>query len=282
MSKRATYEVVGHRQIKVDELSPHPDAEMPIDADDRASLSDSIVERGIIDHDLIVLADTLQVVDGCNRLLAARAAGIDKVWCKLIRTNDVRAIVLDSLAVGRQRTTGQRIMAFIEMHQDDVLKAYETQMQTRRENLKHQCFSKVSRETFDEIPKSPFGIDAIAERLHVGREDVIRGIELTLALRNSENPRLQESAIAIMEMVYSGNLAIRRSRTALTGKKTVQHGRAQTDWYVVCQAAMTKLGNLSRHWDELSIEEQREFEDRWADYVVPFLPDSLRKMLART
>jgi hypothetical protein len=278
-TKQAPFEVVGHQQIEVAKLRKHPSAVIPIGAEDSAAMQSSIAETGHINQDLLVLADTLEVVDGCNRLDAAIACGMQKIWCKLIRTDNPRKIVLDSLSIGRSRTTGQRIMAFIEMHQDDVIQAYQeakdAEEAARFDRGKKGTNTGLSR---DNPANNPFHYQSIAEHLKVCHVDVLKAIQLTIETMDTLDEERNKAAKKIMQRVYAGQTPIRRALAGLAGKSADQHGRQSKDYPQMVQRAIASLGVILRSWEQLPLEEQQCLELHWKKFVVPHLPEDLLKL----
>ncbi|MEI6704407.1 MAG: hypothetical protein WCL71_12880, partial [Deltaproteobacteria bacterium] len=177
--KKTPYRIVELKEYPIESLHPHPEAIMPITDDDAFCLGKSIQEIGVMLPPL-VLADG-RIVDGINRVKQAREAGIQSMLCLVIECHDVHQVASDCLAVGRRRTTGQRIMVYLEAHKEDVLKGFKN-YDFHTENFKKpNVFPNRSSDRIGKDNPSDFSSEAIAERLKVSDKDVRSGIELLSA-----------------------------------------------------------------------------------------------------
>ena len=175
-----TYKITGFNWLDRTQLKPHADAQLPMAPDDQMALERSIEEGGLIQPLLVLdkpdkLDGLFEVVDGCNRLDKSTDG---KLPCVLIQCDNVREVALTCLGTGRKRSTGQRIMAYLEMHKREVVKATELCSVAAGGN----SFG-VSRDT----PKlsgvfANFTSDAIAATLSVSKKDVLLAIDLLMCL----------------------------------------------------------------------------------------------------
>lgn len=268
------YKIIGFRLMDPAKLSPHPDAEMPIDPKDYDGLREGIAENGIVAPLLVV---GKKVIDGCNRLLAAQELKLPKVPCLLVKCDNVRAVSAETLTRGRQRSTGQRIMVYLEMNKAAVLKQF-------REDLGGQLQSR------DGSSVREFGQRAIAARLRVSDKDVGIGLELLDALNGGTNngatEPLDKDAIKAVEDVrrnlLAGTTPIRRAWAAARGKAhTEGNERIPTNYDNVLERSVKGLLSAVTHSDQLSTDKLAEIEPIWAK-ALKKLPDSMLKILKST
>lgn len=299
------YRVVGLEQIERTQLKKHPAADLPIGDDDKAALLGSIEERGML-QPLLVLdePDTLDgmflVVDGCNRLDSAPADA--ELPCVMIQTDDPRAVALECLGTGRRRSTGQRIMAYLMMHKRDVLKAAEIGAKMNAGNP-----SAVSRETALNIGVlEHFSTDAIAKRLKVSKEDVVRAVELFRCVELGLHPKVEtgdgdtperpldmgdeedKRAAATTEKVFNDVLAggtpVRKWKASWNGRKhtTGPKGRPVLNYAKLAKTAMNHLLTVFRAkaWHDISPYQRDEIVKKWSE-VIYKLPEELRVRLPK-
>ena len=304
---KTRYEVVGFDRIAKTQLKKHPAADLPIGDDDKAALRGSIEERGLI-QPLLVLdePDSLDgmflVVDGCNRLDSAPADA--ELPCVLIRTDDPRAVALECLGTGRKRSTGQRIMAFLLMNRRDVLKAAEIGAEIGAGGKAPRV--GVSNETPKNIGVfEHFSAEAIAERLKVSREDVIRAVELfrcaeeqrmpavglanrrwnePLDAKDPEDRRVLEDVQKVFGDVLSGGTAVRSWKRAFGGRHptTGAKGRPDINHGDLVRRGLHHLRTVFRAdaWHGIRAGEREALLELF-DEVVGMLPDEMRVRLPR-
>lgn len=293
------YRIIGFDWFEKEELAPHPEAELPMAADDKLALKNSIEEGGMI-QPLLVLdkpakADgPLLVVDGCNRLESA-AAG-EKLPCVLIECDNVREVALECLGTGRRRSTGQRILAFLEMHKREVLKAAELGAVAVAGNS-----SGVSRET----PKisgvfANFTSEAIAETLSVSRQDVLLAIDLLECLERKRTASVRVGSLVTPSReldladkadksyfeslklnharVLAGSTPIRRWKAALGGKVATAEGRPEIDYAELFREGLHHLRTASKHWQDVAFQDRAGLVELAAQ-VGEILPDDVKRVL---
>lgn len=301
------YEVIGFARIAKAQLKKHPAADLPIGDDDKAALRGSIEERGML-QPLLVLdePDTLDgmflVVDGCNRLDSAPADA--ELPCVLIRTDDPRAVALECLGTGRKRSTGQRIMAFLLMNRRDVLKAAEIGEKIGAGGKAPH--NGVSNETPKNIGVfERFSSEAIAERLKVSREDVVRAVELfrcaeeqrmpavglanrrwnePLDVKDPEDRRVLDDVQKVFSDVMSGETAVRSWKRAFGGRHptTGAKGRPDINHGDLVRRGLHHLRTVFRAdaWHGIRAGEREALLELF-DEVVGMLPDEMRVRLPR-
>lgn len=295
------YQVIGQKNIAAKNLKKHPDAQLPIGEDDRAALGRSIESNGVF-QPLLVLADAATdgkffVVDGCSRLDSV-AADVE-LPCILIRTNNPRAVALECLATGRKRSTGQRIMAYILLNKRDVLAAAEkgAKIASGGRNPHLADSNETARLTG---VLEHFSSAAIAERLKVCREDVLRAIDLfrcveerilpdiglnstrwgeKLDMTDPEDARAHGMMKEILNGVLSGGTAIRTWRKAYGGKMptTGPAGRPDIKHDQLFRRGLQHLRTVLKcnAWHTIKATD-REGLIVLFDEVVGLLPDELR------
>lgn len=273
--KPSSYQVIGFEVIAVDRLKPHPSARMPIDEEDQRAMSASILDRGVIVPLLVTESgDGYLVVDGCNRLQFAQSSGITEVPCVLIETENVRSVVMECLATGRKRSTGQRVMAFLELHKREVLRVAEIVGTGQFQRLKGR--HGASRES-PQIPKGfeDFTVERIAERLGVSRADVGMGIELLQATEGASEadaPKFED----VRNKLLAGAMPIRRWRPAMAGKWAPQRGKADVDYGMVLLRGLDHIKTAISHWKKIDPMWRGRAEKIWHEQIAPNLPEQLR------
>jgi hypothetical protein len=292
--KKATYRILRFEQVAVTELDEHPAARMPIAEDDRHSISRSLMDGDDVYVPLLVVetgasapAVPYLIVDGCNRWKAARekdAAAM--IPCCVIECSDPANVVRTCLAVGRKRSTGTRIMAYLEMHKRDVLAAWAVNGQ-KGENYRKS--SKSSREDLDGKGLDFWSAKAISERLEVSQDDVGLGLELLRCLNERvtlEDPNTFRRSAAdddyISELastrdrVICGATPIRTWRAAFHGKKYGGGGgRAHTQWDKSMERSIKAVTNGCLHWNEVPLKSRPAILAAWRD-LLEVLPADLK------
>jgi len=271
-SEKPRYRSVAFEWIDLAKLQEHPDAAaVPMDDEDRAELAESIEELGVMDPlKVIADGDRYLVVDGCNRLTKLRGMGAEKTMCQIIETDDIQSVVNACLASGRKRSTGQRLIVYLEANWQAVLSAWSIN-QEKGENYRiARNLSKVSRETLGgEKGDDHWSAQAIAKRKHWCRDDVLCGISLLLA-QDPEGARPFASVAGIpvekyvgaareqRQRVLSGGVPIRRWRSAVGSRAQTKglsdNGRSSANYSVLGPKAAISLLNAFLNWGEVSTE----------------------------
>lgn len=200
----------------------------------------------------------------------------------LVRGADARAVALECLARGRRRTTGQRVMVFLEAHKEQVLETRALvgngQLAGREPGGKPLSVPHVRhRKNIKEF--EDFTAQGIAKKLSVSREDVRSGIEL-LAARGGDRDRLlkglDEAALEVARLgILAGKTPIRRWEAAARGKAVAQHGRVDVDWGCVLLRALLSLNAGFKHWKEIRADVRALIEEDW-DKAQQAAPEQLR------
>lgn len=292
------YKIVGFDWLERTQLKPHVDAQLPMGADDQVALGQSIEEGGLI-QPLLVLdrpdkADGLyEVVDGCNRL---ERSTVGKLPCVLIQCDNVREVALTCLGTGRKRSTGQRIMAYLEMHKREVVKAAELGAAARAGNS-----SGVSRDT----PKisgvfANFTSEAIAETLSVSHKDVLLAIDLLMCLEKKctapqrvgslvtpareldlkdKTDKVYFDCLKITHAnVMAGSTPIRRWKAAQAGKSTQAEGRTEIDYADLFREGLNHLRTASKHWKDITFKDRQTLVEL-ASKIGEVLPPDVKEVL---
>jgi hypothetical protein len=281
--KKPTYSIVSYQQIPTDKLDPHPEALIPIDSGDSASIDDSVAENGYVIQPLLVTERTYDghhlIVDGVNRWKAAKASTLIDVPCLLIRCSDPRAVVAECLATGRKRTTGQRIMVYLEANKDAVLSAYAINLG------KGEIYRKSSNASREALAShkgaNQYSIESISEHLHCSREDVRAGVELLIAQTATEVPstlsdhhkdldmaKYRKSAADKRLEVLSGSIGIRRWAPAVAGKATNGgKGKADARYDQLSRSAAVTLKNVFDQWGEIKWKPPYKISEQDPEFI---------------
>jgi hypothetical protein len=270
--------------------------------DDKGALKSSIDEGGIIQPLLVLIkpdeADGMfQVVDGCNRL-DSTPPGVE-LDCVMIETDNPREVALECMGTGRKRSPGQRTLAYLMMHKKEVLKAAEIGAQiaagkggplSNESGLKYGVYAD-------------FTTRAIAERLKVCQEDVVRAVELFRCMELKRKPEIggrkneAERALdlasdddretlsdmaAIYVDVLSGNAAIRDWKRSIGGKITTRGKRPDVKYTDLVLKGLNHLKTVFKAgaWHDIPSERREQLAEVF-DEVVEMLPEELAVRLPR-
>ncbi len=249
---KSGFKIIGFEQCDVFQLAPHPAALVPIDDADRSAIEQGIDEVGGLLNPLIVEnawhdskdaneGRVRYVLDGCNRLevIQRKAAAFHQgasVPCILVTADDPRAVALTCLMAKRKGSTGQRVLAHIEMHKAEVLTAYK---------------GNGGRPEKTASREAVYTAEAIAERLKCSRDDVSKGIELMLELLNEKDAKRAEILKEARDSILCGGGSIRRWRPAVGGKlATKNRERADVDYGHLIKRGAVSLCNGLLHESE--------------------------------
>lgn len=291
----AAFTVSGFGMIDPLVLSPHPAAEIPIDAEDVASIERSIAGNSIL-HPLLVSATpddggVYLIYDGVNRWKTALSLGLKSVPCLMVACDNPAMIVAESLAAGRKRSTGQRILVFLEANRDAVLEARrmgrEMQGNIQKQVKNVQQNAGVPRGTPGVID---FSIDGICTLLKCSRQDVVSALELFEALHTQTVPdnlssgkRSHEASgdeLAMLQEqrngVLSGHSPVRAWKRAFFGKNSTRGvSRAAIDYASLLDRSLTGLLTALPRWTEMDHRDRALFEEKFAR-VMNALPEDLK------
>lgn len=295
---KSQYEVMGFARIAKAQLKKHPAADLPIGDDDKAALRGSIEERGML-QPLLVLDEPdsvdgmFLVVDGCNRLDSAPDGA--ELPCVMIQTDDPRAVALECLSSGRRRGPGQRIMVFLMMHKRDVLKAAELGAQIAAGKGGPVSFETGSKYGVLEH----FSTKAIAERLNVCKEDVVRAVELfrcvelglypevyrelkderPLDLTNEDDVAAKAATENVFSAVLAGGTPVRKWKAAWGGRKktTGPQGRPDVNHSDLFDRGLKHIRTVldASAWHKISAVKREGLANLFSS-VLKKLPDELK------
>jgi hypothetical protein len=276
------YEIVGFERIQVTRLEPHQEAVLPMDEEDSAALQRSVSEDGLL-APLIVeakpsKAGVRRILDGVNRWNIARALEPQSsVPCVLVETASPREVALIFLGTGRKRSTGQRVMAFLELHREKVLQVAEIvgDEQLRpgleRDHAGHVTGLGIPRNLQD------FTCEAMAARLGVSDKDIRLGVDLLKTVSAPhDSPKEAAAAEATFAKVLAGTTPIRRWKSAVAGKKAEQRGRNDTNYAELLYRGVRHLESAFRHWKAIPAARRAEAEEFWRKCVVPIFPEQMK------
>lgn len=282
------YKIVGFQVIKASLLEPHPDVQLPMDDEDQVSLAESLDEKGIL-QPLIVAAKKTdkkhQIYEGVNRW-KSRGANAE-LPCILVECDNPRELALTFLGVGRKRSTGQRIMAYLEMHRKDVLKVAAmaeegVNRMAGRDRAGHVTGPKITGNLAN------FTAEAIAEKLHVSDKDVRLGIELLqciekkmtaswdrgsihlagrdLDLEKDEDKDYHKALKKVHLGLLAGSTPIRRWKPAVGGlAKTDEKPRPKIDHGKLGYNAILTIKNTVKNWDKVSAADKQNIARVWEE-----------------
>lgn len=296
---KSAYEVVKFEMMPVCMLVPHPAALIPIDDEDKESIERSIRDHQVV-HPLIISADTdretftHEIYDGVNRWRSAQALEMEYVPCLLVRCDNPAMIVAESLAAGRKRTTGQRILVYLEAHKDAVLEArrkgrvMQGNIQKQLKNVQQNA--GVSNET---PGGQDFTVDGIATLLKCSKPDVVSALELFEAMHTQTVPdnfgtgkRAHEADEAELEglreqrnQVLSGHSPVRAWKRAYFGREATKgQTRAPIDYARLMDSSLSGMLSALPKWTGFSHGDKALFEEKFAK-VLNNLPEDLKVLL---
>ncbi len=293
-------------QIPVSRLEPHPlalrCASFCAGAEREAAeaaLAESVRECGV--KVPLAVAPKLDagpgfwVLDGCARLEAARAAGLESVPCVGLEFADENAMGEEIFRLNTVRkpfTSSQRVMLWVDIHLGAVLESYTP---------------KAGRKKIDSS-ESIFSVTDAAERLGVSRQDVGAAAELARCVNGSMVPctvngeRSVRDATpeeagrldAVMASVREGRTPLRRWFAAFEGMANANEegeaggrdaeGRPRVNWARFAPRTATSLRTLFAGWRAMppelrapSLDALSQAVDEAPDDVL----DMLRAKLAR-
>lgn len=289
------YVIVGFERIPVSGLEPHPDVMLPMDDEDREALGSSVGEMGVL-QPLIVSAKARkedgirEIYEGVSRWrsFAEGNGSLDyELPCILVEADNPRELALTFLGVGRKRSTGQRIMAYLEMHKHQVLQVAEL---ISTGDAKRVSRDQAGHMTGSVIPKKleDFTIESIAKKLRVSTKDVGLGIELLTCIDKKRTASWARGSITVpgedldmgtdagkdylrsLKDVHLGLLAgstpIRRWKPAVGGRsKTEGKERAPIDYAANACRALRTLINAIEHWDQVKPSLKQRIATDWEE-----------------
>jgi hypothetical protein len=276
-----TFAIRTVENIELDLLGVHPDAlAIPTGKDDRAILSESIGEVGLLEPLTVIKGGPgYLVIDGVGRLMSASNAEekIESLPCLVAECDDVRRFVLNKNPVGRKRSTGSRLMCYALAHEEQCLSGYLTSIDPSGR-----------RNPSPEIQKWMPG--AIAERLECSRKDVSLTCELLRCYQRMErpdgeqlDPKGREKMRKTFNRVIKGELPIRRWKAAFAGEmegtQKGENGKANADYAGLTERSFGSLNNAFDHWTELkwtSGEQKARVGDAVCN-AIGKMPDALRE-----
>lgn len=254
-------------------LYPHPEAYVPIGWEARKALRESLEERGLYQALLVMERELggFWIIDGRNRFEVLRER-FTEFPCNIVELEEgesVYDIALECATKGRDRTSGQRIMAYMLRNKEAVLEAVEKGCKAT------QFGAGQSRDRAEKI--GAFSSKGIAATLGVSDKDTLlcaellkcheqrMGVSRTVGGLKEPGQKLEEGSAElkaideVYEGVLSGTVPIRRCMAAIGGKKATNDvQRAAINWYDVGKKALASLRGLGGHWEGLAMEDRME------------------------
>lgn len=298
------YMVKGFEWVHWRNLGVHPEAKVPIAAEDAEALASSVEENGMIQPLLVIPREEkttkgrndkgkrFWIVDGANRF-AAYKGGEKAMPCVVVELAPgatVRDLALECASVGRSRSAGQRIMVYLERHKDKVLEAAE------KGQAATQFGSVQSHDRTGEI--GDFSSRGIAKALGVSDKDTLLAIDLVKSHELRQGVAKREGALveagkkleegdpelAAIDEAWAGVLAgttpIRRWKAAVGGRaKTKAVQRAETDVVksgVECAKKFRTFGGKA--WGRIPMEDRILVLDAFRK-VRELVPDEVLTVL---
>ncbi len=284
------YRILRYEQVSTDKLHKHPVAEAyPRGDDDDRSVGASVDDNGVF-QPLTVVEDGegYAVIDGCTRLDAAARSELGAVPCIVVECEDVSRLVLNVNASRRKVSTGTRILAYLTLNKERVIKAAAMAEDPRFTGAVGKGRSCDRPSSFDQKLLHDWGPRAIAERLGVSDKDVYKAVELLRCWENRLRPAHNLGAQIIAEgpldernsdedkqygklvdacylRVLAGDMPVRRWKAGFGSKAAApaDGGKAATDWHAVAMRSMASLPNVFGHIQEMTREQRREVLERW-------------------
>lgn len=242
-------------------LEPHPQALMCAglaDGEERAAADAAIaasVKTDGVKVPLVVAPKDdrsgFWVLDGCSRLAAAKAAGLDAVPASISPAKsecDIGEEIYRRNALRKPFTSSQRIMLYVNIHLGEIL-----------ENDR----SKGGRPKLGEDAPG-FSANAIADRIGVDRHDVAAAIELcrcenarlvpdriTGDLRDVANEEEAGRLDSVYACVMHGSTPVRRWRPAYEGM-AVGEGGSAVNYVRLGLRTVKSLRTVFTGWQEIS------------------------------
>lgn len=288
------------KPIGVSKLAGHPKAlnfwPSTAERDENAAgIAASVAECGVKNPLLVSPRGdgTYWVIDGCNRLAAARDAGLSEVPCR-IRDIGEEAVDDEVFISNMERTrfsSGLRIMRYLERHRDAVIATAEANDDPAARGAHGGRGNKAG------VADTGFTAAAIAGRLKVSKKDVIRGIELLRCLAGNLKVKVSGSVRRMVPLedeeerydldasyrrVIGGKTPLRRWVAAKGGRTATEgQGKAQTDYVKVAEEAVTKLCTAFDNWHsvQFKVPERRDAFERKLNRAFGNMPEIFRRVL---
>lgn len=287
--KQPTYAM---QRIALADCKPHADAEAySASSEDRAALSNSINESGLLSPIAVIPADDGKgffVIDGIGRMNALMASGVTETDAQVFDLGDlsVAEFVVCKNAMMRKVTTGTRVMAYLKCHEREVLAAADPKFSKLRETSFNGKRGKVSRET---LPDKGWSAKDIAERIGVSKNDVLAGIDLLKATAESgedgegaaaqDGPRYEQMDLfETAEAVLRGETPIRRWKAAAVGKVSKTGGKAAADYTGIGARTLASLAGLWQNWQTVPMESRGLLILKFRT-ALAYLPEDFRTEL---
>lgn len=247
--------------IPVSRLEPHPLALRCASfcagaerAAAEAALAESVRECGV--KVPLAVAPKLDagpgfwVLDGCARLEAARAAGLESVPCVGVEFADENAMgeeIFRLNAVRKPFTSSQRVMLWVDIHLGAVLESYTPKSGRKKISSNEPIFS----------------VNGTAERLGVSHSDVAAAVELARCVNARLVPDARTGELraadgeeagrldAVYGAVLHGSTPVRRWKAAFAGMGVGEGGSA-VNYVRLGLRTVKSLRTVFTGWQEIS------------------------------
>ena len=195
-------EPVETKWIPIDEIEPHPDAlafwggddedEQPDEntesGQDSGALQSSVARQGNLQAALVTRKEDGRgwwLLDGCGRLAGAVKGGRSDLYCTVvdIAPADFRKLMMEVNMNRHRVATPSRVLRYLELYQEQVLAAAQENADPEKTGAKggrgKVCFRGVGPDGQGAVSVgTAFSVDAIRERLHCRKQEVVGGILL--------------------------------------------------------------------------------------------------------
>ncbi len=273
-------------------LDAHPDAlAMHPEEDDRAALDESVKGVGILEPLTVIEGESGRylVIDGVGRM-SSGGDGERDLPCQVVECEFVRSFVGNKNIMGRKRSTGSRLLAYVMLNAESIREAIKI-ASGKRKPLMEGFSAEVAAE--GDIRRAEWSSRAISARLKVSNKDLLLAVQLFFCNQDGVGPdgeELDQNGMAKLEKVFNAvlcaSLPIRRWKAAfggaVEGSQEGVAGKAATDYAGVLERSLTSVGNVWMHWPELKWQSQEQIERAGRGFarLIMDAPESMRLVAA--
>ena len=178
------YAIKGKKQIKVDELKPHPrNSEIYGEETDVSDLVVSIKESGKIEDPLVVNTNNI-IISGDRRCLAAKKLQFETVPCEIreYKSEEAELEALINFNISRDKTNEQKTREGMELEKIFSLRAADRKITTLKQNRPDMGISPISGDLLNEDEKG------------VTRDLVARAVKISSGSKYERSKRVVEKA----------------------------------------------------------------------------------------
>ena len=304
-------EPVETKWIPIDEIEPHPDAlafwggddedEQPDEntesGQDSGALQSSVARQGNLQAALVTRKEDGRgwwLLDGCGRLAGAVKGGRSDLYCTVvdIAPADFRKLMMEVNMNRHRVATPSRVLRYLELYQEQVLAAAQ-------ENADPEKTGAKGGRGIKGVPAgTAFSVDAIRERLHCRKQEVVGGIMLLKCrrygavpykdakgkwqLRPASEDELQKRD-KIVARIRKGAERANLTRWAqgfIGAAATKDKPRAATNYLACALRGIAGLTTAFGGWNEIALEDRQTVLDRF-DELMRQAPDDVLHLLQK-